>query len=77
MIMHRLNGLPYGTVRRCPAPGFAHAILLDQGNREQAWEVIDLYSSTGDTYTDAQVADWPIVYTPMDDEEWDDKPLAA
>lgn len=68
MILHP-NGLPYGTVRREPAPGFAHAILLDQGGYHRTWEVIDLYGPCG-TRTDEQVADWPIVYTPLDDEVW-------
>lgn len=69
MIMHRLNSLAYGTTRRAPA-GFAHAILLDQGNDQRVWQVIDLYGPM-ELRTDAQVADWPVVYTPEDDEKWD------
>jgi len=63
------NGLPYGTVRRALAPSFAHAILLDQGGHDKRWEVIDLYGSM-EVLTDDEVKDWPIVYTPVDDEEW-------
>ena len=78
MAKHPLNGLTYGTIRRCPVPAvLAYAILLEEGGRGQTWEVIDLYGTTTDVYTDAQVADWPIVYTPVDDEEWDDRPVAA
>lgn len=69
MIMHP-NGLAYGTVRRQPAPSFAHAILLDQGGHEKTWELIDLYGSM-EMLTDAEVAAWPIVYTPIDDGEWE------
>lgn len=69
MIMHP-NGLAYGTVRRSPAPSFAHAILLDQGGRPQTWELIDLYGSM-EVLTDAEVEHWPIVYTPIDDEQWE------
>lgn len=59
------NALAYGTVRRS-RKGFAHAILLYQGEKN-AWQVIDLWGPT-DTVTDADVVDWPIVYTP--EEEW-------
>jgi hypothetical protein len=62
------NQLPHGTVRRAPE-GFAHAILLDQMGNEAKWQTVDLYGSM-ETYTDAEVADWPIVYMPAPDEVW-------
>lgn len=68
MDKHR-NGLAYGTVRRAPAPSFAHAILLDQFDRD-SWHVVDLYGPIS-ILGDAEVANWPIVYTPMDDEKWE------
>ena len=67
MILHP-NGLPHGTLRRAPE-GFAHAILLDQFRRSSTWLVIDVYGPMHIT-DDEEVADWPIVYTPVDDEEW-------
>lgn len=63
------NKLPHGTVRRAPAPSFAHAILLDQMGREQCWQVIDLYGPM-EIETDVDVQDWPIVYIPAPDETW-------
>jgi hypothetical protein len=63
------NGLRYGVVRRELAPGFAHAILLDQGGHEKTWLLVDLYGSM-EMLTDEDVADWPIVYTPALDAEW-------
>lgn len=68
MILHP-NGLPFGTVRRSPAPSFAHAILLDQFNDPHCWQVIDLYGPI-ETVTDEKVQHWTIVYQPADDEEW-------
>lgn len=68
MILHP-NELAYGTVRRSPAPGFAHAILLDQFTDPHCWQIIDLYGPM-EIVTDEDVKDWEIVYTPVDDEEW-------
>lgn len=71
MTRHPLNGLPYGTLRRAPGRSFAHALLLDQPD-EKCWHLVDLYGPTqGDCVSDAEVADWPIVYTPIEDEEWE------
>lgn len=67
------NGLPYHTIKRNPR-GFAHALLLDQGDNEQTWEVIDLYGSMeflDGLLTDEDVKDWPVVYTPMEGEDWE------
>lgn len=66
MSKHR-NGLPHGTVRRAPT-GFAHAILLEQWDKD-SWQVIDVYGPM-DILSDEEVSHWPIVYTPVDDEEW-------
>lgn len=63
------NGLAFGTVRRAPAPSFAHAILLDQGTQTNCWQVIDLYGPM-ELVPDEEVTDWKIVYTPVDDEKW-------
>ena len=63
------NRLPHGTVRRAPAPSFAHAILLDQMGREQEWQIIDVYGPM-EVETDVDVQDWPIVYIPAPDEVW-------
>jgi hypothetical protein len=65
--------IPYGTIRRAPAPSFAHAIKIDQGGHEKEWEIIDLYGSITffeGIQTEETVKDWPIVYTPMPDDEW-------
>lgn len=67
MIKHP-NGYAYGTLRRAPR-GFAHAILLDQGGADLTWEIIDLYGAM-EVVTDEYVKDWPVVYEPVDDEEW-------
>lgn len=67
------NGLKYGTIRRAPM-GFAHAILLDQGDDPRTWEIVDLYGTmTGmdGLSTDQEVAAWPVVYEPMDDGVWE------
>lgn len=66
------NGLRYGTVRRALA-GFAHAILLDQHDNPETWLIVDLYGNmtwADGLLTDEEVADWPIVYEPMDDGIW-------
>lgn len=64
------NGLPFGTVRRSPGDGgFAHAILVDQGEDERTWEVIDLWGSF-EMSTEDDVADWPIVYQPVSGAQW-------
>lgn len=69
--LHPINGLPYGTLKRAPAPSFAHALLLDQMGDSKCWQVMDLYGSLqAACVDDAEVEDWPIVYTPIDDEEW-------
>lgn len=67
--VNAVNKLPHGTVRRAPAPSFAHAILLDQMDREQCWQVVDLYGPMA-VETDVDVQDWPIVYLPAPDEIW-------
>lgn len=61
-----------GTLRRAPAPSFAHALCLDQMGSARRWEVSDLYGSIeGESlHTDDQVTDWPIVYTPIPHSEW-------
>lgn len=62
----------YGTLRRGPAPSFAHAIKIDQGGAADCWEIVDLYGiGSSPLLTDEQVKDWPVVYTPMPDEEWE------
>lgn len=66
---------PYGTVRRALAPSFAHAIKLDQGERELCWLVIDAYGPLWDdtmSHGD-EVKDWPVVYVPMPAAEWKEK----
>lgn len=63
---------PYGQVRRAPT-GFAHAIRI-QSPDEYRWIVIDLYGDTSSfdgLFSDEDVSDWPIVYTPVSDEEWE------
>jgi hypothetical protein len=69
VIKSRVNGLAYGTIRRAPAPSFAHAILLDQPDN-RVWQIIDLYGPM-ELVTDNEVKDWPVAYTPVDDEEWE------
>jgi hypothetical protein len=73
MTLHS-NGLPYHTIKRDPR-GFAHAILLVQDDDEPyfTWEIIDLYGSTPvyGLLTDEDVKDWPVVYTPIGEEEWE------
>jgi hypothetical protein len=64
-----VNRLPHGTVKRSPE-GFAHAILLDQNGQDLKWHIIDLYGPM-ETETDADVADWPVVYVPAPDEVWE------
>jgi hypothetical protein len=61
---------PHGTVRRAPT-GFAHAIRLDQGPHPKRWQVVDAYGPW-DLVEDEEVQDWPVVYTPVPDEEWRD-----
>lgn len=68
MILHP-NGLPFGTIRRAPAPSFTHAILLDQFTDSRCWQIIDVYGPM-EIMTDEDVKGWKIVYTPMDDAEW-------
>lgn len=60
---------PYGTVRRAPE-GFAHAIRLEQPAGKSDWEVIDLWGPMGPETFDG-VADWPVVYRPIPDDQWE------
>lgn len=63
--------LPVGTVRRAPAPSFAHAILCDQGGSPERWEIVDAYSTvSAKQHRDEEVEDWEIVYRPVPDEVW-------
>lgn len=63
--------LRIGTVRRAPE-GFAHAILLEQPAPAR-WEIVDAHGSGPKIrvlFTDEEVANWPVVYEPMDDGVW-------
>lgn len=65
-----------GTLRRAPAPSFAHAICLDRPHPDMPrWEVIDFYGTLHDNYpeNDDHVSDWPIVYVPATPKAWADK----
>ena len=66
------NGLPFGTTRRAPSPGFAHATLIDPDGDPRTWLVVDLYGPT-DLVTDNDVATWPVVYQPTTDSVWADQ----
>ena len=52
-----------GTVRRDPV-GFAHAIRIAQPD-EYVWHVVDYRGPVGEALRDEDVADWPVVYTPV------------
>jgi hypothetical protein len=63
-----------GTLRRAPAPSFAHALLLEQGDAETRWQISDLYGLMDNTLaTDDEVATWPVVYIPAPANAWADK----
>lgn len=67
-----------GTLRRAPAPSFAHAICLDQGvyldtghNHPLRWQISDAYGLMDNTLThDDAVTTWPVVYIPATTDQW-------
>lgn len=65
-----------GTLRRAPAPSFAHALCLDQGDHPNRWQISDAYGLMGASLAhDDEVATWPIVYTPTHDDQWATKTI--
>lgn len=67
---HPSHDVP-GTLRRAPAPSFAHALCLDQMDEPERWQISDLYGLMGASLaTDDEVATWPVVYTPTPNSQW-------
>lgn len=56
-----------GTVRRSPAPSYAHAISSGEVG-EEFWVVFDFYGELPDDFVSLEtILSWPIVYTPEED----------
>lgn len=67
---HPSHDVP-GTLRRAPAPSFAHALCLDQGGVPERWQISDIYGCMDNTHAhDDDVSTWPIVYVPAPADQW-------
>lgn len=63
-----------GTLRRAPAPSFAHALCLDQNGSPYRWQIIDIWGLDNSAPEhDDEVVTWPVVYIPAPQDQWAEK----